>query len=126
MPVRGDRAALERALRNLVENAERHGPPGGAIVVEAALADGRARLAVSDEGAGLTDEQAEHAFARFWRGPDAPPGGTGLGLAIVQATAARHGGSASAHGATFALELPVAAAVPLSQRSQGRGVEPRP
>ncbi len=121
--VRGDRAALERALRNLVENAERHGPPGGAITVDATLADGRARLAVSDEGAGLTDEQAEHAFARFWRGPDAPPGGTGLGLAIVQATAVRHGGRASAHGATFALELPPA---PLSHRSQGRGVEPRP
>ncbi len=133
--VRGDHAALARALSNLVENAERHGPPGGAIVVEAALADGRARLAVSDAGAGLPDEQAEQAFARFWRGPHAPPGGTGLGLAIVQTTAARHGGRASAHGATFAIELPAlagpappppAAAAPLSQRSQGRRVEPRP
>jgi len=131
--VRGDRAALARALGNLVENAERHGPPGGPIVVAAALADGRARLAVSDAGAGLSEEQAEQAFARFWRGPEAPPGGTGLGLAIVQATAARHGGRASARGATFAIELPAlagpaprsGAAEPLSQTSQGRGVEHR-
>jgi two-component system, OmpR family, sensor kinase len=124
--VRGDRAALERALANLVENAERHGPRGGAIAIEVSLVDGRARLAVSDAGAGLTDEQAEHAFARFWRGPQAPPGGTGLGLAIVQATAERHGGRATAHGATFAIELPAAAAEPLSQRSHSRRVQPAP
>jgi two-component system, OmpR family, sensor kinase len=118
--VRGDRAALERALRNLVENAERHGPAGGRIVVEVAATDGRARLAVRDEGAGLSSEEAEHAFARFWRGPHAPPGGTGLGLAIVRATAERHGGRATVAGATFALELPLAAP---SQIPQGRGVE---
>jgi signal transduction histidine kinase len=106
--VRGDRAALERALRNLLENAERHGPAGGRIVVEVAAPDGRARLAVSDEGAGLSAEQAEQAFARFWRGPHAPPGGTGLGLSIVRATAERHGGRATVEGATFALELPLA------------------
>jgi signal transduction histidine kinase len=118
--VRGERAALERALRNLVENAERHGPAGGRIVVEAAVRDGRARLAVTDEGAGLSAEEAERAFARFWRGPNAPPGGTGLGLAIVRATAERHGGRATAVAATFALELPLA---PPSQFPQGRGVE---
>ncbi len=118
--VRGDRAALERALRNLVENAERHGPAGGRIAVEVAAQDGRALLAVSDEGAGLSAEQAEQAFARFWRGPQAPPGGTGLGLAIVRATAERHGGRATVAGATFALELPLA---PPSQIPQGRGVE---
>jgi signal transduction histidine kinase len=104
--VLGDRAALERALRNLVENAERHGPAGGRIVVRVTAANGRARLAVTDEGAGLAPEQAEQAFARFWRGPDAPPGGTGLGLAIVRATAERHGGRATASGSTFVIELP--------------------
>jgi two-component system, OmpR family, sensor kinase len=118
--VRGDRAALERALSNLVENAERHGPAGGRIVVAVGARDGRARLAVSDEGAGLSAEQAEQAFARFWRGPQAPPGGTGLGLAIVRATAERHGGRATVAGATFAVELPLAAP---SQIPQGPGVE---
>jgi signal transduction histidine kinase len=120
-PVHGDRAALERALRNLVENAERHGPPGGAIAIETATTtDGRARLAVSDEGAGLTPQEAEHAFDRFWRGPHAPAGGTGLGLAIVRATAERHGGRATVDRASFAIELPAA---PSSQFSQGRGVQ---
>jgi signal transduction histidine kinase len=120
VPVRGDRAALERALRNLVENAERHGPAGGRVAVAVAAADGRARLAVTDAGGGLSAQEAEQAFARFWRGPQAPPGGTGLGLAIVRATAERHGGRATAAGATFALELPLA---PPSQIPQGRGVE---
>ena len=120
VPVRGDRTALERALRNLVENAERHGPAGGRIVVAVSARDGRARLAVSDEGAGLSAEEAEQAFARFWRGPQAPPGGTGLGLAIVRATAERHGGRATAAGATFAVELPLAAP---SQIPQGPAVE---
>jgi two-component system, OmpR family, sensor kinase len=118
--VRGDRAALERALRNLVENAERHGPAGGRIVVAAAALGGRARLAVSDEGAGLSAEEAEQAFARFWRGPQAPPGGTGLGLAIARATAERHGGRATVAGATFAVELPLAEP---SQIPQGPAVE---
>src|SRR5439155_4273750 len=77
--VRGDRAALERALANLVENARRHGPPGGQITIGAQLVDGIARLSVQDEGPGLTDEQSAHAFERFWRGRRDGPG-SGLGL----------------------------------------------
>jgi signal transduction histidine kinase len=104
--VRGDRAALERAFTNLIENARLHGPPEGTITITAAAADGVARLAVSDEGEGLTAEQAAHAFERFWRARrDAP--GSGLGLAIVRATAERHGGQASADRAEFSIELPL-------------------
>ena len=101
--VRGDRAALERALANLVENARSHGR--GRITVEAAATNGVAVLAVEDEGAGLDDEQAEQAFARFWRGAAGGPG-SGLGLAIVRATAERHGGRAHARGSRFTIELP--------------------
>ncbi|MDO8189517.1 HAMP domain-containing sensor histidine kinase, partial [Conexibacter sp. CPCC 205706] len=104
--VRGDRAALERALRNLVENAERHGPAGGPVAIAVAGGARSARLSVSDTGAGLTPEQAARAFQRFWRAEGAAAGGSGLGLAIVRATAERHGGSASAAGATFTIELP--------------------
>jgi two-component system OmpR family sensor kinase len=102
----GDRAALERAVGNLIENARVYGPPGGKITVRAEASDGVARVVVHDEGEGLTTDQAAHAFERFWRARrDAP--GSGLGLAIVRATAERHGGRATAQGAEFAIELPL-------------------
>ena len=103
--VLGDRAALERALQNLVQNAERYGPPGGRITVSVEQADGLARLSVTDEGKGLQPFEAERAFRRFWRGEHGRPG-SGLGLAIVQAIAERHGGRAYAEGARFTIELP--------------------
>ncbi|HSD76938.1 MAG TPA: HAMP domain-containing sensor histidine kinase [Solirubrobacteraceae bacterium] len=103
--VHADRAALERALANLIRNAELYGPPGGAIEVTAEREDGLARLSVADEGAGLAPEEAENAFGRFWRGAHGEPG-SGLGLAIVRATAERHGGRAYADGARFTIELP--------------------
>jgi two-component system OmpR family sensor kinase len=99
----GDRAALERALGNLVENARHHGR--GRITVEATTANGVALLAVSDEGKGLRGDDAKQAFGRFWRGENSGPG-SGLGLAIVKATAERHGGRVYAEGARFTLELP--------------------
>jgi two-component system OmpR family sensor kinase len=104
--VRGDRAALERALANLVRNAELHGPEGGRITIGAEQENGVARLSVTDEGVGLAPEQAEQAFGRFWRGGEGAPG-SGLGLAIVRATAERHRGRAFAEGSRFTIELPV-------------------
>ncbi|HEX6491824.1 MAG TPA: HAMP domain-containing sensor histidine kinase [Gaiellaceae bacterium] len=104
--VRGDRAALERALANLLENARLYGPEGGRIKVEAEQVNGVARLSVSDQGPGLSRDEQEDAFARFWRGEHGKPG-SGLGLAIVSATAERHGGRAFASGARFTIELPV-------------------
>ncbi len=103
--VRGDRAALERALVNLVENARRYGPAGGLVTITAYRENGIASLAVTDEGPGLPPARADDAFERFWRGQTGEPG-SGLGLAIVRATAERHGGRASADGARFAIELP--------------------
>jgi signal transduction histidine kinase len=107
--VRGDADALGRAIGNLVDNALLHGPANGMVTVDVSEADGRARLTVRDEGAGLRGDEAEHAFERFWRGSgtDRPPG-SGLGLAIVRATAERHGGSVHAEGAAFTLDLPSA------------------
>jgi signal transduction histidine kinase len=99
--VAGERPALERAVGNLVRNARTHGEGRVTVTVER---DGdRARLAVEDEGRGLTPEQAQHAFERFWRGPS---GGSGLGLAIVRAIAERHGGRVSVTGSRFVIELP--------------------
>ncbi|MDX6619011.1 MAG: two-component system, OmpR family, sensor kinase [Gaiellales bacterium] len=107
--VRGDADALTRALGNLVENALVHGPANESVTVEVQELAGRAHVSVTDRGRGLSPDQAEHAFERFWRAPatDAPPG-SGLGLAIVRATAERHGGRVSVAGATFTLDLPAA------------------
>jgi signal transduction histidine kinase len=103
--VRGDRAALERALLNLVENAERYGPPGGRVTVSVSRANGLGRLSVRDEGPGLDEAAAVHAFERFWRGAHDGEG-SGLGLSIVRATAERHGGRVRVDGSEFTIELP--------------------
>jgi signal transduction histidine kinase len=95
--VRGDRAALERALGNLIENARRHGR--GGVTVTVAAHDGLARLTVEDEGPGIPAADRERAFARFYGQ------GSGLGLAIVRATAERHGGRAYADGSGVTIEL---------------------
>ncbi|HZT91398.1 MAG TPA: HAMP domain-containing sensor histidine kinase [Gaiellaceae bacterium] len=116
--VRGDAAALERALANLVENARTHGR--GRIRIGVARDDGVARLSVEDEGEGVPDAERERVFERFHGR------GTGLGLAIVQATAARHGGRATVSGSRFTVELPLvrkasenAGTVPGESREKG-------
>jgi len=113
--VLADRPALERAIANLVENARRHGPPGGRVSIAVARRDSLAALTVTDEGSGLEEGEGELAFERFWRGRPAD-GGSGLGLAIVRATAERHGGRAFADGARFTIELPL-----IRKGSESRG-----
>lgn len=103
--VRGDEAALRRALENLLENARRHGPERGAITIKASQSNGFARLSVRDEGHGLSEEETAHAFDRFWR-KNRAGSGSGLGLAIVKATAERHGGRVRIRGSEFTIELP--------------------
>ena len=117
--VRGDRAALERAVENLVQNARKYGPPDGRIVVTVAGSDGAALVSVSDDGPGLQPYEADRAFRRFWRGRNSG-NGSGLGLPIVRAIAERHGGRAYAEGAVFTIELPR-----LSEISQSPQLQPR-
>ncbi len=104
--VSGDEDALRRALDNLVANAHVHGAPPVTIAVRAV--DGHARLSVGDGGPGLTAQDADTAFERFWRAPGARGRpGSGLGLAIVRAIARAHGGDVEVSGATFTIVLPV-------------------
>jgi signal transduction histidine kinase len=114
--VRADKPAIERALRNLVDNADRHG--GGVRCVHVAAQDGSVLISVDDAGPGVPAEDRERVFERFARGHRAARGslpGAGLGLAIVAETAARHGGAtwcaaAPEGGARFTLSLPRAVA----------------
>jgi two-component system sensor histidine kinase MprB len=107
LTVSGEPAAIERALDNLLENAARHGPPGGEVRISLRRDGEEAELSVTDAGPGFAPGTEEAAFARFWRGEDGTAPGSGLGLAIVRATAERHGGRAWAAGSTVTMALPV-------------------
>jgi two-component system OmpR family sensor kinase len=110
LAVRGQAGPLERALRNLVENACVHGPADGEVRVALERRGEEAVLSVSDDGPGIPAGQAAAAPRRFWRGPDATAGGrpgSGLGLAIVAATAERHGGRLEIAGSTVSILLPL-------------------
>jgi two-component system OmpR family sensor kinase len=103
--VLGDGDAIARAVRNLVENAQRYGRPP--ITVRAARAGDRVVITVTDAGAGIPPELVADAGRRFWRGPNsAGKQGSGLGLALVRATAQRHGGELVIDGASFSITLP--------------------
>ena len=93
LEVWADRARIEQALANLVENALSHG--GGPVRLVARAGDGAAELHVMDAGPGLDPEFRPQAFDRFARADVARArGGSGLGLAIVRAVARAHGGEA--------------------------------
>lgn len=105
--VMGEPPALRRALDNLLDNAELHGPAGGEVVVRLEERDGEAALSVRDEGEGFAPGESEHVFERFWRAPSAVGRpGSGLGLAIVLATAQRHRGRVTVEGSTVTVRIP--------------------
>ncbi|MDF1553406.1 MAG: HAMP domain-containing sensor histidine kinase [Deferrisomatales bacterium] len=114
-PVDGDLGLVERAVENLLTNAVRHSPEGGAVQVAFDAAGGRVRLRVRDQGPGIPPDEFPQLFERFYRGgrSRARGEGTGLGLAIVRRIAELHGGRVTAAnhpegGAEFVLELPAA------------------
>lgn len=94
--VAGDPRLLRRLVRNLIENARRHGAPP--ITVEVTRERDTARLAVSDAGEGIAEADRERVFEPFQRGTrrqaDGGTTGSGLGLALVRQIARRHGGEA--------------------------------
>ena len=94
--IRGDFHLLERALDNLLHNALRFSPEGGAVTVTLALQGGKAELSVADQGPGVSAEMLPHLFERFstQKATQRPAHGTGLGLYFVHNVAERHGGQA--------------------------------
>lgn len=90
---------LEQIVDNYMDNAISVSPAGSAITVSVTSSGGHVVLEVADSGPGLTDEQRELAFDRFWRGPAATgESGSGLGLAIVRQLAVASGGEAELLG----------------------------
>ncbi|MER7049872.1 sensor histidine kinase [Streptomyces jumonjinensis] len=115
--VRGEAAALERALVNVLDNAVKFSPPDG--TVEVRLKGGE--LTVRDHGPGITADELPHVFERFWRSSSARSlPGSGLGLSIVARTVQQAGGEIrlepAAGGGTLAvIRLPGASHPPPSQ-----------
>ena len=115
-----------QVLWNLMSNAMKFTPTGGAITVTLDQRPGIATLTVADTGVGIPESALPRVFRRFWQGEEAPgQGGLGLGLALARHFVELHGGTISASsagpglGSTFTIELPVRPA--LSERSQSNG-----
>jgi two-component system, OmpR family, sensor histidine kinase KdpD len=108
-----DPVQVDQVLTNLVENAVRHSPVGGAVRVHLAQAGRAVRIRVTDEGPGIAPEEREKVFEPFYRGAEAPESaGSGLGLAIVRAIVTAHGGriwveETTGGGTAFVVDLPL-------------------
>jgi two-component system OmpR family sensor kinase len=146
----GDEARLRQVIGNLMSNALTHTPEG--TPVEVRISSGTLEpvpaspmaarphpvpavvLAVVDQGPGLTPEQTQRVFERFYRADQArtrTTGGSGLGLAIVSALVTAHGGTASVQstpgrGATFRIVLPLAPEAQGTDDPQDQDADPEP
>ena len=113
--LRVDPVALRQALGNLIENAVRYTPSGGAITIFSRIADHGIAVGVRDTGAGIPADHLPRIFERFYRVDPArsrAAGGTGLGLAIVKHLVEAHGGRVRAdsqvgRGTTVSLFFPI-------------------
>ena len=110
--VQGDIDRIEQVLSNLLDNAFKHTPEGGAVGLSAVPEAAGARIEISDTGSGIAAEDLPRLFDRFYR-TNASEGlsGTGLGLAISRQIARAHGGditvvSMPGAGTTFSVRLP--------------------
>jgi len=111
LPAFGDRELIQQAAANLVDNAVKFSPPGGAVALSATATQAGVEIAVADQGPGIPDADRARAAERFFRGESARnTPGAGLGLALVQAVAQLHGGSLhladAAPGLVAILSLP--------------------
>lgn len=109
---------IQRVLYNLLDNALRHSPPGGCVLLRAAVAGNAVRISVHNTGEAIAPSDLPHIFNRFYRGEpsrtqaDNGYRGTGLGLAIVRGFVEAHGGKVSvvsdkSDGTTFTFTLPL-------------------
>ena len=114
-PLEGDERRLEQAFSNLIDNAVRHTPSGGAITVRAHSENGCARVTVHNTGSYIPSEDLPRVFERFFqldRNRPSGAGGAGLGLAIVSEVIQAHRGTIDANsdqeqGTEFVVTLPI-------------------
>ena len=112
--VRGDEQRLRQVLDNLISNAIKYSPEGGVIEVGGMNDGASVTVYVRDQGVGLSEQDQERVFERFYRVDSAlsrKTQGTGLGLFLARAIVEAHGGkmrveSEPGHGSTFYFTLP--------------------
>jgi DNA topoisomerase VI subunit B len=107
---------LVQVFTNIIENAIKHSPKAGEVRIAAASEKGIAKIAVSDQGAGIAPKEAQRIFERFYQidksRKSAAGRGTGLGLPIAKQIVEAHKGtirvdSKPGSGSTFTVELPL-------------------
>jgi signal transduction histidine kinase len=109
--VRCDRGRILQALSNLVGNAIKFTPQGGAILVRVSRQGSSVLFAVTDTGPGISDQDLAHVFEPFWQAKPGAEIGVGLGLSIAKRLVESHGGkiwveSRIGHGSSFFVSLP--------------------
>lgn len=110
--VEADPDRMAQVLTNVVGNALTYTPEGGEVSVHGEQRRGVVRIAVVDTGRGLTPEQIDIVFERFYRADRSVPGGTGIGLTIARSIVQRHGGDITVssegpgRGSVFTIEVP--------------------
>ena len=111
----GDSNRLYRSIANLIHNAIQYTPTGGVVTIRLESSERNAKIAIEDNGIGISPEDLQHVFDRFYRvqtDRSRNTGGTGLGLAIVQAIVQAHHGNIQVDsqlnlGSTFTVSLPI-------------------
>jgi len=114
-PISGDAIRLEQVFRNLIGNAIKYSPAGGAVTVRIDAQNGHACISVADEGLGIPAGALPHLFERFYRVDSDMTRqieGTGLGLYVVKEIITLHGGDVSVtsevgKGSVFTVRLPL-------------------
>jgi len=115
--VMGDRNLLFQAISNLLDNAIKFTPEEGTVSVELKVADGLAKVVVTDSGPGVEEQHHARLAERFFRAPGSEHvPGTGLGLALANAIAEAHGGTLTFGGAPRAFSAVLT--VPLADRGR--------
>lgn len=111
-PVWGDEVRLQQVVTNLLTNTLKFVPTGGSVQVTTGASRENVELSVCDDGPGISAEDLDHVFERFYRGQRVRTGGSGIGLAVVATLVQAHGGEVTAGnaedgGACFLIRLPV-------------------
>jgi PAS domain S-box-containing protein len=115
--IKGDRDKILVALHNLIGNAMKYTPKGGSVTINVEHKNGQLTVDVADTGIGISEEDQQKVFDKFFRANDPRVGkitGTGLGLTLAQEVVRLHGGSITLQselnkGSTFTLSLPTLA-----------------